>query len=153
MDTQLEKMPIILGEELKKLYTNAIQNNAPFSFKEIKFLLIRHTNEDEPRLLLFQYLHPHEYHIEALIAYMKEARVETIWVNGGGNFNLNTLTDKIEFSGRSVSFDNMNKEVLERVARLYWPEHTLIFNLNTFMNLDNYREKLHNLRNLELNIT
>ncbi len=153
MDTQLENTPVILGKELKKLYTDAIQKNTPFSFKKIKFLLIRHTNEREPRLLLFEYLHPHEYHIEALIAYMKEVGVDSIWVNGGGNFTLNTLTDKIEFSGRSVSFDNMNKDVLERVAISYWPEYTLIFNLNSFMNLDNYNERLHNINDLELNRT
>lgn len=151
MDTQLENTPVILGEELKKLYADAIQNNTPFSFKEIKFLLIRHTNEREPRLLLFEYLHPHEYHIEALIAYMKEVGVDSIWVNGGGNFTLNTLTDKIEFSGRSVSFDNMDKDVLERVARLYWPQHTLLFNFRGVY--QHYDEKWHTLKNLQDNIT
>lgn len=151
MDTQLENTPAILGEELKKLYADAIQKNTPFSFKEIKFLLIRHTNEREPRLLLFEYLHPYEYHIEALIAYMKEMGIDSIWVNGGGNFTLNTLTDKIEFSGRSVSFDNMDKDVLERVARSYWPQHTLLFNFRGVY--QHYDEKWHTLKNLQDNIT
>lgn len=153
MNMKNKNIPIILGEDLKKSYRNAMERDIPLLPKQIKFLIIRHADEIRSHLLLFEYLHPHEYHIEALIAYMTEKKIDKIWVNGGGSFMLMTMNDTIEFSGRSVSFDNLNQEVLETIAKSYWPEHTLLFNLTNTPRFNQHNEKLHALKDLQNNIT
>ncbi len=115
---------LILIEKVAQYFDERLQ---PRFDLDLKFVILKESEDAELKILFMEVFHPFDYHPQAVLFHMQKNDLQSVITNGGGKVVFDAENKTIIFSGYSKSFGNFCPKDVMAITGKVWPAFKNVF--------------------------